>query len=294
MTVALIVPAIIQKHMNQLTLHHATLVLNYATFSTLISLAISPLCTVWYADNDEAPSQNASAAPKKDTAIQAAPPSVFRELWDSLVRRFAYEKPSDSYASSPPHAHDMYTALESAYFKHRRSRIILASALLIQTSLLWAWAFILFTNPRYSQKPCNGDTKIVFFFGATFTAHQINHGHFAIWPIWLLFSLLLTLVWGGLLVVAAHKKGTQNRGENLVRFPENKWYWIGHFLALLFAVMYIAVSETQIVKNHILPGELNFSSFGSVAALLLAIAPSWTVVDRLGHLWRTKVMGQEF
>ena len=37
----------IQKARTQLTLHHATLVLNFATFSTVASLASAPLCWMW-------------------------------------------------------------------------------------------------------------------------------------------------------------------------------------------------------------------------------------------------------
>lgn len=47
LTIAIVVPAIYQKSMQALTLYHATQVLNFATFSTVTSLAVAPLCDIW-------------------------------------------------------------------------------------------------------------------------------------------------------------------------------------------------------------------------------------------------------
>jgi hypothetical protein len=47
LTAAEIIPALVQKWKGTLTLHHATLVMNFATLSTLASLAAAPRCSIW-------------------------------------------------------------------------------------------------------------------------------------------------------------------------------------------------------------------------------------------------------
>ncbi|KAG8899191.1 hypothetical protein FRB99_006883 [Tulasnella sp. 403] len=49
LTGALIVPAMIQKFQRQLTLHHAVLVLNFATLSTIATMASAPMVPIWRA-----------------------------------------------------------------------------------------------------------------------------------------------------------------------------------------------------------------------------------------------------
>lgn len=49
LTMAVILPAIIQKRLKQLTLHHAMLCLNFATLSAIAALASAPVCEVWRA-----------------------------------------------------------------------------------------------------------------------------------------------------------------------------------------------------------------------------------------------------
>ncbi|KAG8956109.1 hypothetical protein FRC03_010953, partial [Tulasnella sp. 419] len=47
LTSALTIPALIQKFQGALSLHHATLVLNFATLSTISSLAVAPMVPIW-------------------------------------------------------------------------------------------------------------------------------------------------------------------------------------------------------------------------------------------------------
>ncbi|KAH8826303.1 hypothetical protein DL96DRAFT_1710892 [Flagelloscypha sp. PMI_526] len=47
LTASVIIPALVQKSQGSLTLYHSTLVLNFASYSTLVSLAVAPMCSVW-------------------------------------------------------------------------------------------------------------------------------------------------------------------------------------------------------------------------------------------------------
>lgn len=50
---SIIVPAIKQKLQQALTVYHASLVLNFATFSSVVSLAVAPMCALWRQVPDE-------------------------------------------------------------------------------------------------------------------------------------------------------------------------------------------------------------------------------------------------
>ena len=73
-----------------------------------------------------------------------------------------------------------------------RQRLFLALALLTQVVLQWAWGVVLFVSPVYSQTNCSGETSLIFFL-ARFTAREINDKYMAVWVLWLLFSLGITL-----------------------------------------------------------------------------------------------------
>ncbi|KDQ15135.1 hypothetical protein BOTBODRAFT_303248 [Botryobasidium botryosum FD-172 SS1] len=263
LTISLVIPAMVLKYQQGITLHHATLALNFATFSALASLAVAPRCSIW----------------RKEMALD------------------------DNNLTSREKRAKLPTALKVQH----RGRVILSVALLMQVSLQWIWAIILFTHPWYSQTDCSGSTILVFF-GASYTAHDINHGHYAIWPCWLIFSLSVTFVWGVILVIssasAAHDRPAIAVDNEAAEHDKKYWtlslfgwheisferdaervkIWIGHFMAFLIGLMYLTVSEMQIAKNNILPGENQLGSFGSTAALLLAVAPAWAVVVALYKL----------
>ncbi|KDQ13670.1 hypothetical protein BOTBODRAFT_45100 [Botryobasidium botryosum FD-172 SS1] len=270
MSIALIVPAMIQKKQGQLSLHHATLALNYSSLSTLISLAISPMCTIWH--------------PK-------VPPQ--QEISDSRNQQNTNR--------GPPRADEKDYKMTADDLEKRWGRTILAAALLLQVRLSVFSILLLthpiflidllavdlglypFPDPRYSQTPCNADTNIVLFFGVITTAYHINRDKYSIWPAWLLFSLSTTAIWGAILVHNIHKSNSPGEAakKNLRLRLRNWGSSLGHLFALFFAVMYVGVAEKQIRANDILVGENEISSFGSVAALLLAVAPSWTVASSL-------------
>ncbi|KIO25894.1 hypothetical protein M407DRAFT_24748, partial [Tulasnella calospora MUT 4182] len=47
LTGALVIPALRSKMQRELTLHHATLVLNFCTLSTIASVAAAPMVPIW-------------------------------------------------------------------------------------------------------------------------------------------------------------------------------------------------------------------------------------------------------
>lgn len=55
LTASVTIPAITQKDAQTLTLYHANLVLNFATFSALASLSVAPMCSVWRETGAEQP-----------------------------------------------------------------------------------------------------------------------------------------------------------------------------------------------------------------------------------------------
>ncbi|KDQ13668.1 hypothetical protein BOTBODRAFT_146054 [Botryobasidium botryosum FD-172 SS1] len=297
LTVALIIPAVIQKQQRQLSLHHATLVLNYAVISSLVSLAISPRCTIWYPTGIPIPESmsNPEGAP---TGLQHEPlaaSSTASPIQTPVAqpRQARQENQSKRDCPPPPLVGQPLIKLEGEALERRHRKVQVPTcntysqyvSISPQATFLWAWVIILLTHPSYSQRACSGGTHLVFFFGATFTAHEINTTHFSVWPCWLFFSLSTTLVWGGILAHKVLKKEGEERAEGQHRYIQfTRWgNWVMAFIALLLTIMYMAVSETQIQKNHILPGENRFSSVSSVAMLLIAIAPLLVVTwSKLG------------
>ena len=67
----------------------------------------------------------------------------------------------------------------------------LALALLTQVVLQWAWGIVLFVSPVYSQTNCSAETALIFFLWR-FTAQDVNR-NMAVWVLWLLVSLGITL-----------------------------------------------------------------------------------------------------
>ncbi|KJA13145.1 hypothetical protein HYPSUDRAFT_73135 [Hypholoma sublateritium FD-334 SS-4] len=262
LTASVTIPAFVQKRQRQLSIYHATLVLNFATFSSIVSLAVAPMCTIWR----ERPVEDYTILLPDDIQI-----TVYDEGEEIQV-----DQPNQSFNVPQRKVH--------------RQRLVLSLALVTQIALQWTWAVMLFTDPEYAQKACNPYT-IVMLFGKPFTTHSVNHGYFAVWPCWLLFNLSITLIWGILLVSSSspavhpvlsrqpshlsHEADSVastswrrylpvDRGRRLV-VAEN-------VLAFLISTFFLVSSEVQVGKNKscLLGGENTEWSFGQVAALLVS------------------------
>ncbi|TFK33225.1 hypothetical protein BDQ12DRAFT_445479 [Crucibulum laeve] len=271
LTASIIIPAIKQKKQHLLSLYHATLVLNFATFSSLVSLAVAPMCTVWRQHEDEL----------------VLLPFDGREVAnpEAEVAFFGEEGRADA-------AHRMLTNIPRR--KVHRQRIVLSLALLTQISLQWAWAILLFTDPNYAQTVCSAPTNVLIF-GKPFTAGEINEHYYIIWPLWLLFHLGITLVWGILLVHSSSPdvhpvlsrspsistRRTMSWSEYLPKDKGRLAVLATNTLAFLFAMLLLISSEVQVEENCVRGGENTDWSFGQVAALLLALAPAWSIFAAL-------------
>ncbi|CAL1713781.1 unnamed protein product [Somion occarium] len=158
LTTSLVIAAIVQKVNHTLTLHHATLIMNFATLSCISSFAVAPMLPIW----------------------RLRPSEYYAQ---ELARNAVHDAGGD----------DQSNIIESPFYINRqkkhikaaqnRERVILALALLTQVVLQWTWGIILFVSPTYSQKECSGDTdrpKQVIFWGNTVS--------FILWCLYLISS----------------------------------------------------------------------------------------------------------
>ncbi|KZV95509.1 hypothetical protein EXIGLDRAFT_834322 [Exidia glandulosa HHB12029] len=72
LTASVILPAITQKKLHELTLHHAMLCLNFATLSTIAALASAPVCGIWRAPDYPDPVAPANSSERRDQDTTAA------------------------------------------------------------------------------------------------------------------------------------------------------------------------------------------------------------------------------
>ncbi|EJU00576.1 hypothetical protein DACRYDRAFT_100710 [Dacryopinax primogenitus] len=264
LTLALLIPATTQKAQGNLTLFHASLVLNFATLSTLASLAVAPRCTVWRAEDK-------GSGRKRETRGRVV---LSLALVIQLIRN--------------------------------------------QLVLQWSWAVYMFTSPSYAQPVCNGPTLLLFFgypiFASSIDPHLQPPGalahksYFFIYPLWLLFSMGLTMGYFAILSISSgdsrlrrpsgsklitpYPTGTayntpRSRGQSrlaarLPRFSSSPTHLIRDLIALLLFVGLVTATEVQhAIQPYLLPGEDEVTTFGQMAALLLATAPLWS----LGMAW---------
>ncbi|KAK7682320.1 hypothetical protein QCA50_014524 [Cerrena zonata] len=282
LTGSLVIAAIVQKAKHTITLHHAILIMNFATLSCISSLAVAPMLPIW----------------------RLRPGEYYRRE----LARHALTDENDL------HEDEHINVLESGIYvnKHKRKilaaqnreRVVLSLALLTQVVLQWAWGIILFVSPVYSQKECSGDTMLVLFL-RPFQAGTIKGPKFVVWPLWLLFSLGITLWLTIILALSspnrAHDSLTRRSTRSLSggnssstpiykQLVKSAWLaipswndrsklliFIGNTLSFALWCLYLASSEWQRVLNHIDDGENDFGGFGQVTAIFLALAPLWSL-----------------
>ncbi|KAF8907269.1 hypothetical protein CPB84DRAFT_1843977 [Gymnopilus junonius] len=245
LTASVILPAVIQKRQGNLSIYHATLVLNFATFASLVSLAVAPMCSVWR----EGPTEDDlhtlhTTNPSFEVAVygEEGLTDPNREFLTNLPKR-----------------------------KVHRERLMLSLALLTQVALQWTWATALFTDQNYYQKACVPET-IVLLFGYPLSVHDLNHDLFVLWPLWLLFNVSITLIWGTLLVYSSSpsvhpilsrqpSRPMEINLEGLLSFGQRP----GHGAAFEFHSLSASCAIIE-------------WSFGQIAALLVALVPAWPIL----------------
>ncbi|KAH8082452.1 hypothetical protein BXZ70DRAFT_959185 [Cristinia sonorae] len=282
LTASLIIAAIVQKINKTLTLHHATLILNFATLSCISSLAAAPMLPIWRLRPHEYYAQELARHVLMDDGED-------RNVLESEVYINRHKK-----------------KIKAA---QNRERVVLSLALLTQVVLQWTWGILMFVSPSYSGAYCSKDTKLLFFL-ATFTGGQIdirNGWIFAVWPMWLLFSLGITLVLTVVLALSSPNRAhdyaisrqtigtaTASTGsaqtpviQGLINLtygafpawgnrPKQIIFW-GNVVCFCLWLLFLISAEWQTHKNRIFSGEQDFGGFGQVTALLLSLAPLWSL-----------------
>lgn len=90
----------------------------------------------------------------------------------------------------------------------------------------WVWAIALFVSPIYSQPTCSGQTVLMMFLIPIKVADVrggLNHPSapyrwsIAIWPLWLVFCLTVSSVYGIILVLRATEFAAEERALTLSR-----------------------------------------------------------------------------
>ena len=144
----------------------------------------------------------------------------------------------------------------------------------------WAWATYLFTSPYYAQQACNPYTTVVLF-GIPMTAYKVNHHYFGLWASWLLFSIMVTLIFGVLLVISSTSGANSNKIQRRqLRLPKTSWLadqitnWdpkgdkrrlLNFVTAFVICSLLVIFSEMQVNRNCVF-GENSQWGFGQVSA----------------------------
>ncbi|KZV95470.1 hypothetical protein EXIGLDRAFT_748131 [Exidia glandulosa HHB12029] len=296
LTAAIVIPAMVQKKELELSLYHATLVLNFTTLSSLASLAVAPLCPIWREKGLAEPLKQRMLDQQQNDETNAEFPflsgpslSVQTPEDDThvpLTSDDSEEEDEEEDALVPHHAP---SKKDVTY-----QRIVLSMALLAQVALQWAYAVFLFTSPYFAEKSCSATTVVVLF-GVPFRAAEINEDWFGIWVLWLVFNMGVTFIWGAFLVIsgaASKKHSKSHRQPGLIMRRLQEWDPSGDKRrksvmagALLLAVSFLAVAEVQQRSNCFAQSENDDWGFGQVAALLLVLVPIWQIVVVLNNRW---------
>ncbi|CDO72293.1 hypothetical protein BN946_scf184970.g145 [Trametes cinnabarina] len=270
LTASLVIAAMVQKGNQSITLHHATLTMNFATLSCISSLAVAPTLSIWRLSTE----------------------SYYIRQLAHHVLNITFQEGSQT-GNGPVLEEKDRTRIQRAQGKQR---LFLALALLTQVVLQWAWGIVLFVSPVYSQTNCSGDTALIFFL-ARFRARDINHKYMVVWVFWLLFSLGTTLCLTVVLAVTSPSRArassrmnsrsssVASRSSRSARRPpiymqlfSSVWdsfpswgdrdaqlvFWYNIVATMLWAV-YLISSELQIHANTIFAGENEISSFGQAS-----------------------------
>ncbi|KAJ3549372.1 hypothetical protein NM688_g5182 [Phlebia brevispora] len=293
LTTALIVAAIVLKaarQQSQLTLYHGTLILNFATLSSISSLAVAPMLPIW----------------------RLSPAEYYRHELEQHMLHPPGDEGHDAnhtVVTSPFYVNIKKRELKAA---QKRARIVLSLAILIQVALQWTWGIYLFVSPNYSQQECSGDTKIVMYL-MSFNVSQINTydptvrtpgmhpAQYFVWASWILFNLLITF---GLIIILAVSSSTLSAvpvsSEQSASTPNTPALTalynvfvhcllsVGADATRLVLIMYYVVVfvlwvafiytiEHQRSENAVFAGENDFKGFGQITAFLLSLAPLWTL-----------------
>ncbi|GJE92576.1 hypothetical protein PsYK624_087310 [Phanerochaete sordida] len=290
LTATLVIAAIVSKANGNLTLHHATLVLNFATLSCISTLAVAPILPIWrlspgqYFEQER--ERHALLLPEAENSFHDRKQELFESAFSSNIIKDQVKQ------------------------AQRRGRLVLSLAILIQVVLQWTWGIYLFVSWNYSQPECNGDTILLIFMmpikTRTIDSVDRNKHRFFIWPVWLLFCLSITFTLVVILTLSNSYRSlsasfNESRAEDVDTAKTSAtpayitWQRIvcecipsredrrGLFafccnvISLVLWCMFVAASEIQMRDNCVFYGENSFGGLGQITAAGVSVVPLWSL-----------------
>ncbi|KAG8895457.1 hypothetical protein FRC01_012352, partial [Tulasnella sp. 417] len=260
LTGALVIPAMIQKFQEQMTLHHATLVLNFATLSTIATVATAPMVPIWRKQDGAAEiaeaykraSRGEKRAAEENSrrgrivlSIVLLAQIILQWAWAVIVFVHPY------YGQAPCSETTTIVFLFGAYTAEE-----------INEKHFALWTFWLFLCLASSLA-----WGIIMVFSCTNPVHQIPRPSVADVPE---NRTLRGRMRQASMYVRVKDTNDQHAAARLLNRISNA-------VAGMVVLMFLVISEKQIKVNNVLPGENNLWSFSQLAALMLAVAPVWPI-----------------
>ncbi|KIO28097.1 hypothetical protein M407DRAFT_72334, partial [Tulasnella calospora MUT 4182] len=264
LTGALVIPAMIQKFQEQMTLHHATLVLNFATLSTIATVATAPMVPIWRKTDSAAQIaeayKRASRGEKKAAeensrrgrivlSVVLLAQIILQWTWAVIIFVHPY------YGQAPCSQTTTIVFLFGAYSAEEINE---------KHFVLWAlWLFLCLASSLA--------WGIIMVFSCTNPVHQLPRPSVADVPENQPKTLRGRMRQASMFVRIDAKN--PNDEHAMARLMNR----ISNAVAGMVVLMFIIISERQIKVNNVLPGENNLWSFSQLAALMLAVAPVWPI-----------------
>ncbi|KIO25897.1 hypothetical protein M407DRAFT_24750 [Tulasnella calospora MUT 4182] len=254
LTGALVIPALRAKMKRELTLHHATLVLNFATLSTVASVAVAPMVPIWRVLRKSKGEEEIAfrkvleerARGRIILSVALGAQIVLQWIWTVLM----FVDPF--YAQNPCSGET-----KIVYF----GRFHTATEINNQIASWAVWLLLCFSSSLIFG--------VVMVFSCPSSVHEtpLKYNDIKGDKSSLKGKLLYQAkCWKYFL----YPKGSPDLLERwLIR--------ISQLVALTIVVGFTVYTELQITANHLLSGENEIWSFSQSAAVFLALSPIWPI-----------------
>ncbi|KIO28114.1 hypothetical protein M407DRAFT_231387, partial [Tulasnella calospora MUT 4182] len=261
LTGALVIPALRSKMQRELTLHHATLVLNFCTLSTIASVAAAPMVPIWRVVRRRRGSDVAAYQQEQDErargriilSLALGAQIVLQWIWTVLM--FV-----DPFYAQNPCSGGTVIVYIAGFRKADDINKQFASwavwlLLCISSSLIFGVVMVFSCPSEVHETPLKydhieSDTSTV-------------KGRIIRW-------------------LQCIKHFLYPKGEDLLW--ERWWIRISQMFAFAIVIGFVTLSELQITENNVLSGENAIWSFSQSAAVFLALSPIWPI----GVAWLRK------
>ncbi|KAG9045303.1 hypothetical protein FS837_006538 [Tulasnella sp. UAMH 9824] len=261
LTGALVIPALRSKIQRELTLHHATLVLNFCTLSTIASVAAAPMVPIWRVVVKRRGSDAAAFRQEQDErargrvilSLALLAQIVLQWIW--AVMMFV-----DPFYAQNPCSGDTIIVYIAGFRKADDINKRFAS---------WAvWLLLCISSSLIFG--------VVMVFSCPSPVHEI--------PIKYDHIESDTSTIKGKIIHWLHciKYFLYPKDDELLW--ERWWIRVSKLFAFAIVIGFVALSEVQITVNDVLSGENEIWSFSQSAAVFLALSPLWPI----GVAWLRK------